>query len=124
MQWARLVGDPAIFTIQSRIFHGFCIFGISVNFIETVSNNAKFLSLGTRLFANLFAGHILLKVLYVIGYEVSMYADLLTSLAVTAITTTIYFIIFLELLIERGITDVEQLRMVYHAFFSVLTALD
>jgi ATP synthase subunit 6 len=68
-------------------------------FIELISNIAKFISLGVRLFANMFAGHLLLKVFYCIVFQffVSVNIIFLPFNALASVFTI--FIILLELLI-------------------------
>lgn len=67
--------------------------------IEVVSNLAKFISLGIRLFANMFAGHLLLKVFYCICFEVLRHFALFYAFSGIFVVFFIFFIVVLELLI-------------------------
>lgn len=67
--------------------------------IELISNFAKFISLGVRLFANMFAGHLLLKVLYSAVFLVVSAGSILSAgLAFLVILFTV-FIVVLETMI-------------------------
>lgn len=67
--------------------------------IEFVSNFAKFISLGVRLFANMFAGHLLLKVFYSICYQLALQASVFAILTNSLIFLFVIFITSLELMI-------------------------
>lgn len=67
--------------------------------IEIVSNFAKFISLGIRLFANMFAGHLLLKVFYSIGFQLFMYASFFTFFSELLVILFVIFITSLEIMI-------------------------
>jgi F-type H+-transporting ATPase subunit a len=67
--------------------------------IEIISTVAKFASLGIRLFANMFAGHLLLKVFYSISFIVFINASFIFMLSETVITLFLFFIVSLELMI-------------------------
>lgn len=67
--------------------------------IELISNFAKFISLGVRLFANMFAGHLLLKVLYSAVFLVVTAGSVLSfCLAIFVVAFTL-FIVVLESMI-------------------------
>ena len=67
--------------------------------IELVSNTAKFISLGVRLFANMFAGHLLLKVFYSICFQVLAAVNFFIFFVEAAMLFFVVFIIFLEIMI-------------------------
>jgi F-type H+-transporting ATPase subunit a len=67
--------------------------------IEVISNLAKFISLGIRLFANMFAGHLLLKVFYSIGFSVITTLSTFTLVAQAGATFFIIFVTLLEIMI-------------------------
>jgi len=67
--------------------------------VELVSTIAKFISLGVRLFANLFAGHLLLKVFYTIGFcAFAFFTPAASFLSAVSFVFTV-FIVSLEILI-------------------------
>lgn len=72
--------------------------------IEIVSNVAKFFSLAVRLFANMFAGHLLLKVFYVILYDSALSQ---TTGAASAITFGTLFLVFFVSLLELMIAALQ-----------------
>lgn len=67
--------------------------------IEFISNIAKFISLGIRLFANMFAGHLLLKVFYSISFQIVSTLVAFTAFAQAVAFIFIVFITLLELMI-------------------------
>jgi ATP synthase subunit 6 len=67
--------------------------------IEFVSSAAKFVSLGVRLFANMFAGHLLLKVFYSISFQVLCSFSLFMAFAEIFIFIFVFFITGLEAMI-------------------------
>jgi F-type H+-transporting ATPase subunit a len=73
--------------------------GPLVILIEIVSNLAKFISLGVRLFANMFAGHLLLKVFYSICFQVTTAISLFFFLPEFFTTAFVFFIVSLEAMI-------------------------
>jgi ATP synthase subunit 6 len=87
------------------VFAGFLPAGTSVFIapliilIEIISTLAKFLSLGIRLFANMFAGHLLLKVFYSICFQVIVYVSAVASLSQLLVITFLLFVASLELMI-------------------------
>jgi F-type H+-transporting ATPase subunit a len=67
--------------------------------IELISSLAKFASLGIRLFANMFAGHLLLKVFYTLVFVTASQISILTTLFGLIIVFFTFFISVLEFLI-------------------------
>jgi len=67
--------------------------------IEVVSNVAKFISLGVRLFANMFAGHLLLKVFYTMSYLIASSINLFLGFVGPFVFGFTGLIIILEVLI-------------------------
>ena len=67
--------------------------------IELISNFAKFISLGVRLFANMFAGHLLLKVLYSAVFLVLTASSVLSLCLAVLVAGFTLFIIVLETMI-------------------------
>jgi F-type H+-transporting ATPase subunit a len=70
-------------------------------FIEVVSTFAKFASLAIRLFANMFAGHLLLKVFYCICYQAFAYSMVALALPIDGAAMYVFLavIVLLELMI-------------------------
>jgi F-type H+-transporting ATPase subunit a len=67
--------------------------------IEVVSNFAKFVSLGVRLFANMFAGHLLLKVFYSICFQVAASINFFLVLPEVMTGAFVFFVVALEVMI-------------------------
>jgi len=67
--------------------------------IEVVSTIAKFASLGIRLFANMFAGHLLLKVFYSIAFQIVAGLTLFLALSEALVSFLLFAIIALEIMI-------------------------
>lgn len=67
--------------------------------IEVISTIAKFISLGVRLFANMFAGHLLLKVFYTISFQMINSLSLFFLLGHGFVASFLIFITLLETLI-------------------------
>jgi len=67
--------------------------------IELISNLAKFVSLGVRLFANMFAGHLLLKVLYSAVFLVVTLGSILSLCLAALVVSFTLFIVVLESMI-------------------------
>lgn len=88
-----------------RLFAGFLPAGTNIFIaplivlIEVISTIAKFISLAVRLFANMFAGHLLLKVFYTISFQMVVSATLFISLGNAAVLVFLGFITLLEMLI-------------------------
>lgn len=99
-----------VFTVLRRFgfkaFAGFLPAGTDIfiapliTLIEIVSTFAKFVSLGVRLFANMFAGHLLLKVFYSLAFIILAGGfSFAAALAEVSTSVFLFFIIALELLI-------------------------
>lgn len=67
--------------------------------IEVISHLSKFLSLGVRLFANLFSGHLLLKVFYSFIFLVLNAVSFVTLPGILVLIGFTAFVILLEFLI-------------------------
>jgi len=67
--------------------------------IEIISTIAKFISLGVRLFANMFAGHLLLKVFYTIAFYIASSVTLFLGLAEIFVILFLLAITVMELMI-------------------------
>ena len=67
--------------------------------IEVVSTFAKFISLGVRLFANMFAGHLLLKVFYSISFQLMASISFFLFLPEIFAVAFVFFVITLEVMI-------------------------
>ncbi len=67
--------------------------------IELISTVAKFISLGVRLFANMFAGHLLLKAFYAVSFQVLVSLSLFYFFADIFIMLFLFFITSLEFMI-------------------------
>jgi F-type H+-transporting ATPase subunit a len=88
-----------------KMFAGFLPAGTNVYIapililIEVLSTAAKFISLGIRLFANMFAGHLLLKVFYSISFKILIGSTLFLLINNTVVTFFLIAIIALEFMI-------------------------
>jgi len=67
--------------------------------IEILSTGAKFISLGVRLFANMFAGHLLLKVFYSISFKIILSFALVAYFSQVVVVFFLLSITALELMI-------------------------
>lgn len=82
--------------------------------IEIISNFSKFISLAVRLFANMFAGHLLLKAFYSFIFILVLNASLINMIFGVFVLAFTFFIISLEFLIAFLQAYVALLLMVLY----------